>query len=98
MVPLGASYQEETLSGTTRRFLSLSGELGGHQGWGNPGPGAGGTAWPVMGEPLGRSTLRHALLEKVRTPSGKPGWGTTDVNELQTTCKAKKREIVAPEI
>ena len=53
---------------------SISGELCG-QGWGNPGPGAGGTARPVLGEPLGRTTWRHSLLEKVRTPSGKPGWG-----------------------
>ena len=42
----------------------------GPQGLGEPPGGA-------SGEPLGRSTLRHSLLEKVRTPSGKPGWGTT---------------------
>ena len=50
MVPLGASYQEETLSGTMRCFLSISGELGGHQSWGNPGPGAGETARPALGK------------------------------------------------
>ena len=42
----------------------------GPQGLGEPPGGA-------LGEPLGRPTLRHSLLEKVRTPSGKPGWGTT---------------------
>jgi len=35
---------------------SISGELGGHQGWGNPAPGAGGTARAVTGEPLGRAS------------------------------------------
>ena len=35
----------------------------------------GGTGSPLLGEPLGRETLTHSLLEKVRTPSGKPGWG-----------------------
>ena len=38
----------------------------GPQGLGEP-PGG------PLGEPLGRPTLRHSLLEKVRTPSGKPG-------------------------
>ena len=27
------------------------------------------------GEPLGRGARRHSFIEKVRTPSGKPGWG-----------------------
>ena len=40
----------------------------GPQGLGEPPGGA-------LGEPLGRPTLRYSLLEKVRTPSGKPGWG-----------------------
>ena len=35
---------------------SISGELGGHQGWGNPGPGAGGASRHLLGEPLGRTT------------------------------------------
>ena len=37
--------------------------------------GTGGTGSPVTGEPSGRNIVTHSLLEKVRTPSGKPGWG-----------------------
>ena len=29
----------------------------------------------ALGEPLGRNTRRHSFIEKVRTPSGKPGCG-----------------------
>ena len=39
----------------------------GRIGWGNRLAG--------VGEPLGRETRSNSLLQQVRTPSGKPGWG-----------------------
>ena len=46
------------------------------QGWGNQPAHLGGTARPVPGEPLARPPDSNAfLIKKVRTHSGKPGWG-----------------------
>ena len=59
-------------------WATLWGELG-SRAWGNHLAHAGGTGSPVTGKPLGRDTLTHSLLETVRTPSGKPGWGTVHV-------------------
>ena len=35
----------------------------------------------ALGEPLGRATRTHSFIEKVRTPSGKPGWGKSIKNK-----------------
>jgi len=49
------------------------------QGLGEP-VDVGGTGQYIPGEPLGRETLTHSLYrQKVRTPSGKPGWRSMQV-------------------
>ena len=45
--------------------------------WGNRSAGPGGTARPHF--------LNAYLIKKVRTPSGKPGWGKTEKPEIQET-------------
>ena len=60
-------------SGRQGNLFDNSGEPSG-QGLGEPAPHRGNRPADA-GEPLGRNKRGHSLLEKVRTPSGKPGWG-----------------------
>ena len=64
---VGKLIQDSEAWGTEVRFM-MGGT--GYRSWGN--------RRLALGEPLGWATRRHSFVEKVRIPTGRPGWGKRD--------------------